>query len=284
MAMSPEERKRRRRERFKQRYDEDPEFRAKDNAKCGVRYQSNKTKVNAERRHRYATDPEFRAARLADSKKSRRKTLLKNYGMSPEDFAARLADQGGVCLICLKRHEKSLCVDHDHKTKQLRSLLCTNCNVGLGNYNDDSAALRRAADYADYWELLHASQRNTGPPPFVLAAANRFLAPTRQTVHYLEPKGDVMTSTDEPTEEGKVSRMMRRAILHELLQPFDPDPPPPVDMLQAVSRAIVVKAWQGDMTAAKEILDRIDGKTLTAAALLGQVLSGVAPSTRRRRN
>jgi hypothetical protein len=29
MAMAPEERKRRKRERFKQRYDEDPEFRAK---------------------------------------------------------------------------------------------------------------------------------------------------------------------------------------------------------------------------------------------------------------
>ena len=75
-----------------------------------------------------------------------------------------------------------------------------------------------------------------------------------------------MRPTDEPTDDNKASRMMHRAILHELLQPFDPDPPPPVDMLQAVSRAIVVKAWQGDMTATKEILDRIDGKTPTAAA------------------
>jgi hypothetical protein len=75
-----------------------------------------------------------------------------------------------------------------------------------------------------------------------------------------------MTPTDEPTEESKTSRLMRRAILHELLQPFVPDPPPPVDMLQAVARAIVVKASQGDMTAAREVLDRIDGKTPAAAA------------------
>ena len=74
-----------------------------------------------------------------------------------------------------------------------------------------------------------------------------------------------MTPTDEPTEDSKASRMMRRAILHELLQPFDPDPPPPVDMLQAVARAIVGKAAQGDMTAAKEVFDRIDGKTPAAA-------------------
>ena len=75
-----------------------------------------------------------------------------------------------------------------------------------------------------------------------------------------------MTPTYETTEESKASRMMRRAILHELLQPFDPDPPPPVDMLQAVARAIVGQAAQGEMTAAREILDRIDGKTPTAAA------------------
>ena len=75
-----------------------------------------------------------------------------------------------------------------------------------------------------------------------------------------------MTPTDEPTEDNRAGRMMRRAILRELLQPFDPDPPAPVDMLQAVSRAIVVKASQGDMTAAKEVFDRIDGKTSTAAA------------------
>ena len=46
-----------------------------------------------------------------------------------------------------------------------------------------------------------------------------------------------MTPSDETTEAGKASRMVRRALLHELLQPFDRDPPPPVDMLQAVSRA-----------------------------------------------
>jgi len=267
MAMPPEERKRRKRERFKQRYDEDPEFRAKDNAKSGARYQSNKTKINVELRRRNETDPEFRAAKLAASKKSRRKNHLKTkYGMSLEEFAARLAGQGGVCVICLKSQEKSLCVDHDHNTKKLRDLLCSNCNVGLGNFGDDSAALRRAADYADYWQSRHANPHNNGPPPFALATANRFLTPTRQTVQYLEPEGDIVTPTDEPTEESKASRMMRRAILHELLRPFDPDPPPPVDMLQAVSRAIVVKAWQGDMTAAKEVFDRIDGKALAAAA------------------
>jgi hypothetical protein len=63
---------------------------------------------------------------------------------------------------------------------------------------------------------------------------------------------------------------MRRAILHELLQPLDPDEPPPACKLQAVVRAVVNKAAQGDMTAAKEILDRIDGRSATAAPALDQ--------------
>jgi hypothetical protein len=267
MDDSVEEKKRRRSERSnarrKKRYAENPEIHERDKAVHRAHRRRNKDTINAGRRQRYATDPEYRAAVLTSSLKS---NLKRKYGMSLEEYAARLADQGGVCVICLKVSEMCLCLDHDHETKKLRSLLCDNCNLALGHYGDDSATLRRGADYLDYWQLRHAELGSTGPPPFVLAAANRFLAPTRQTIQYLEPEGDVMTPTDEPTEDSKVSRMMRRAILHELLQPFDPNPPPPVDNLQAVARAIVGKGSQGDMTAAKEILDRIDGRTPTAAA------------------
>jgi hypothetical protein len=57
---------------------------------------------------------------------------------------------------------------------------------------------------------------------------------------------------------------MRRAILHELRQPLDPAAPPPACKLQAVVRAVVDKPARGDLTAAREIRDRIDGKTSTA--------------------
>jgi hypothetical protein len=74
---------------------------------------------------------------------------------------------------------------------------------------------------------------------------------------------------------------MRRAILRELLQPFDPDPPPPVNMLQAVSRAIVVKASQGDMTAAKEVFNCIDGKTPPPAPASAEIPNEVFFTCRR---
>jgi hypothetical protein len=247
---SEEKKKRRQRDRKRQRYADEPEFREKEKA--------------------YS-----RAYRLKNADAVKTRERVRRYGLSPEEYAAMVARQGGVCVICLKTPQKTLGVDHDHETKKLRSLLCDNCNLGLGHYDDDSAAMRRAADYLDYWQWRHAAPNNTGPSPFVLAAPNRFLAPTQQTIQYLEPEGEVITPIKEPTDHNKASLMVRRAILHELLQPFEPDLPPPVDMLQAVARAIVIEASQGDMTAAKEVLDRIDGKTPPTAPELDQV-----PATR----
>jgi hypothetical protein len=71
-----------------------------------------------------------------------------------------------------------------------------------------------------------------------------------------------MTPTDETTEAGKAGGLIRRAILHELLQPPGPDQPPAVSRLQQIVRSFLDKAGQGDMTAIKEAFDRIDGKTL----------------------
>jgi hypothetical protein len=70
---------------------------------------------------------------------------------------------------------------------------------------------------------------------------------------------------EQPSEDNKAARMMRRAILHELLQPSGVDEPRPADKLQAVARSLVDKAASGDLSAIKEVLDRIDGRTPPAA-------------------
>jgi hypothetical protein len=225
-------------------------------------------------KQRYAEDPEFREKAKAESRRYRVKNAdavntrarVRRYGLSVPEYTAMVARQKGICVICLKLAERGLCIDHDHQTRKARDLLCGKCNLGLGNYNDDSAAMRRGADYLDYWKSRHAGPHNTEPSPFAAGSRHDVFAPSLPSIQSPPLTGEDMTPTDEPTEDSKVRRLMRRAILHELLQPFDPEPPPPVDMLQAVSRAIVVKASQGDMTAAREILDRIDGKTPTAAA------------------
>ena len=75
-----------------------------------------------------------------------------------------------------------------------------------------------------------------------------------------------MASNIAPLADSKASRLMRAAILHELHCPPDDPGAPSADMLQQVARSLVQKAGQGDVSAIKEVLDRIDGKTLPGAA------------------
>ncbi len=80
------------------------------------------------------------------------------YGITPEDYDEMLDTQDHKCAICgvssedyALRHKvhKRLVVDHDHSTDKVRGLLCNNCNIGLGGFDDDSARLRAGADYLD---------------------------------------------------------------------------------------------------------------------------------------
>ena len=49
------------------------------------------------------------------------------------------------CVIC--GSEEILVVDHDHKTGQVRGLLCNHCNRGLGHFRDDPMLLEFAMMY-----------------------------------------------------------------------------------------------------------------------------------------
>lgn len=65
-----------------------------------------------------------------------------------------LAAQNYVCPICSRVIVASAHRDHDHKTDALRGYLCRNCNLGLGNFHDDSVLIRQAAAYQVHNELL----------------------------------------------------------------------------------------------------------------------------------
>ena len=82
--------------------------------------------------------------------KSRYSKVKKTYGLEPEEYNNLLKRQQHKCAICgvdeadLKMR---LHVDHDHKNGHVRGLLCTNCNVGLGNFKDSQEFLLYALLY-----------------------------------------------------------------------------------------------------------------------------------------
>ncbi len=73
----------------------------------------------------------------------------RRYGISLERYNQLLESQGGVCAICggVNENGKQLSVDHDHSSGEVRGLLCTNCNSGIGHFKDDTGLLQKARDY-----------------------------------------------------------------------------------------------------------------------------------------
>jgi hypothetical protein len=82
---------------------------------------------------------------------SRTYHLKRRYGITSAEADLMLAEQGGVCAIC--KAAPAVHVDHDHATGRVRALLCFNCNGGLGQFKDDPAVLRAAAEYVSFHTL-----------------------------------------------------------------------------------------------------------------------------------
>jgi hypothetical protein len=51
-------------------------------------------------------------ARVRHRNAARSFQLKANYGISLEDYQRMLERQGGVCAICKKKSDETLCVDH----------------------------------------------------------------------------------------------------------------------------------------------------------------------------
>ena len=71
------------------------------------------------------------------------------YGSSLHEYKKLLEDQNYTCAICNTAHteEDKLCMDHNHKTGDIRGLLCQNCNKGLGYLKDDIKLIDKAKEY-----------------------------------------------------------------------------------------------------------------------------------------
>lgn len=99
-----------------------------------------------------------RAKETVTPEKQRDRDLRHKYGITKKQYDQMIETQRGLCAICGKpetridshtRRPMSLRVDHDHKTGQVRELLCDGCNIILGMADDDFNRLRAIADYAE---------------------------------------------------------------------------------------------------------------------------------------
>jgi ribosomal protein L28 len=73
--------------------------------------------------------------------------VARTYSLTPDQHAALLAHQSGVCAICGQERRYALNVDHDHATGKVRGLLCRRCNKLLAAARDDVELLMDAVNY-----------------------------------------------------------------------------------------------------------------------------------------
>jgi hypothetical protein len=86
----------------------------------------------------------------------RNNALLRNFGITLDEYNSILLKQNSVCALC-ERPEvaidnrtgkiKNLSVDHDHKTGKVRGLLCHEYNTGIGKLQEDPLLLLKASKY-----------------------------------------------------------------------------------------------------------------------------------------
>ena len=162
-------------EQRKKRYAEEPEYREWVLGMNRRFRRRHRKELNERKRLQYAADPEF-------SKKQHEKIVRSKYGLSPGEYDRMLAAQNGVCKICRRTCHRRLSVDHCHLTNAVRWLLCSKCNIGLGQFNDDPELLREAANCLDEW-LGRLVIRDSDPVPAPLA-----LATAAQTRPLTEPR------------------------------------------------------------------------------------------------
>jgi hypothetical protein len=151
-SLTEEERKERARARWLKWKDANPEKRREARIRY---YEKNKHIINERRRSAYSDNPDkIRSARRKWYAENKAKVRMRNYGIDDGRISQMLRDQNGSCAICSVRFVETSArvpydIDHCHKTRKVRGLLCNACNKMLGLAKDNPDILKRGAEYLD---------------------------------------------------------------------------------------------------------------------------------------
>jgi len=85
-------------------------------------------------------------------------------GKTYAEVEAIYLESKGICAICgaPKAIAKNHALDHDHKTGELRGVLCSLCNTGLGMFQDNIRYLRNAIQYLRHYQDKATTKEQTG--------------------------------------------------------------------------------------------------------------------------
>lgn len=122
------------------------------------RYQQNKEHYNAKSKAWREKNPErakenrkrnYELNKERNLQYSKEYNLQRKFKLSLEEYQVLSDKQGNVCAICGSSCTRSLAVDHNHNTGEIRGLLCNSCNRGIGYLKDSPDILRKAISYLE---------------------------------------------------------------------------------------------------------------------------------------
>jgi len=95
------------------------------------------------------TSWDFKITKVNKSLEKTCNRTLKKYQMNDRDYEDMFKLQDFMCAICKKGNNQihKFCVDHCHKTGQIRGILCSTCNKAIGLLRDSEESLLRAIEY-----------------------------------------------------------------------------------------------------------------------------------------
>lgn len=120
--------------------------------------------VNIRRRKYYKENRQYKIAMAKKYREQNREKILhgkrkQTYGISAEQYNKMLKEHNYVCAVCKKPEmskinkgqnpdaKNSLSVDHNHKTGQIRGLLCGKCNRALGYLQENVETMLSLISY-----------------------------------------------------------------------------------------------------------------------------------------
>ena len=130
-----------------QKYDQSEKGKAK-------RAEYQKSGKSREAQRKYRQSAKYKASRHCAQMKAnhyQKYWIRRKYGLSEEAYEAMFREQNGRCAICdsVNLNGRRLSVDHNHRTRKVRALLCDACNVLIARAKESILILYKAADYLE---------------------------------------------------------------------------------------------------------------------------------------